>query len=159
MNKLEEKFVSASKEIFSFLERDYGFTRHDAVEEGKDINDHRVSVLYKQTSVFIKLILSWHVSMVIGVVENGKVAADPDSRRTETLSKAFTLHDLVAFRTQSNTTVLDTLGEVTLESIEINLSVIARALQTHGTDVMKGDLTILEDLAIINKNQAGQNRP
>jgi hypothetical protein len=159
MNKLEERFINASKKIFSFLETDYGFARHNAVEEGTNINDHRVSVLYMKPGIFIKIIFKRGVSIAIGVVENGKPAADPDSRRTETLSKAFTLHDLVAFRTQSNTTVLDTLGEVTLESIEKNLSVIARALQTHGTDVMKGDLTILEDLAIINKNQAGQNRP
>jgi hypothetical protein len=37
-----------------------------------------------------------------------------------------------------------------------NLQAYAQELLLHGSDVLKGDLSVFEDLAIINKNQGEQ---
>jgi hypothetical protein len=151
MGSLEYRFVQRARVHFQFLE-EQGFERR--------VSPKRV-VLYIKPAVFVRVWLKdTRVAVTLGRVIKGKAAAEPNDRRPKTFSNAFRLEDLAAFRTQAPSHPMgEYRGKLTLNRLDGLLRETAEALKRFGRDVLKGDLSVLEDLAIINRNNAGKFLP
>ncbi|TXI76589.1 MAG: hypothetical protein E6Q43_02045 [Dokdonella sp.] len=160
MKPLETKFVKDSNSLFAFLEKDYGFVRRAVREDKTNKHGPTVSVLYEKPGVCVKLILGpLRASLVIGKVVDGKIPEDPNVWTPDTYSAVFTLDDLVDFRTQGNQDTAVRHIALTEENCAEVLDGYARALRAHGADVLKGDLSVLDDIATINRNRAQRFLP
>lgn len=152
VDEIYHVFRTACRQLFDFLERDYGF----ALVGARDLGALGISATYKNATTGVKVSLEPRekaVFVYIIKLSNGEIPQYLNSP-----SNWLLLECLLSIRSPSSK--LPPSGEwLTPSDVGSRLSAYAAALESNATDMLRGDFSALPEVQRICRERAAAAKP